>query len=469
MAENERFLFHSSFPCNVHELYNWHSRSGALERLIPPWENTTVVRRKGGLDPGGEVELRMHAGPFPFRWIAHHVENNPGKSFRDIQHKGPFSSWSHTHTFKDAGNKAILEDDIEYSLPFHSLIPTFVKRHVDTTLQRTFEHRRRVLTADLQLHAKCGDKPLRILISGASGVLGRALIPLLTTGGHEVWSLVRRTPVAEKNELYWNPLTGEIDDLPTFDAVIHLAGEYIGLGRWTAEKKKTIIESRTKGTSLLIKTISTHPQPPRVFLSASAVGYYGDTGDVMVDETSPSGNDFISEVCNLWEDAAAPAEQAGIRTVLMRIGVSLSPQGGALQRLLSTSLFGLIRSFGSGDQYISWISTDDTISAIYHTICCETLHGPVNICAPNPVTNSAFMVKLAEITGRPLLFSVPEPLLKAIYGQMATEILLSGCRASCRKLQDSGFVFRHSTLDTALTDMLGKFTLKKGVAEESIA
>jgi uncharacterized protein len=176
-----------------------------------------------------------------------------------------------------------------------------------------------------------------------------------------------------------------------------------------------------------------------------------------VDESSPTGEDFISEVCRLWEEAALPAQKAGIRTVFMRIGVSLSPQGGALQRLLYTTPFGLIRSFGSGDQYISWISTEDTIAAIYHALCCESLDGPVNICAPNPVTNSAFMKKLSVITGRPLLFSVPATLLKAIYGQMARDVLLSGSKASCRKLEDSGFVFRHSSLDDALHAMLGKF------------
>ncbi|MDJ0623401.1 MAG: TIGR01777 family oxidoreductase [Desulfocapsaceae bacterium] len=461
MVDQESFRFRSCFPCGVKELYDWHARPGALERLIPPWEKTTVVRKKGGLDPGGEVEMLMHAGPFPFRWHAHHVENTPGTMFRDIQHRGPFSNWSHTHHFQEGSNCAFLEDNIEYKLPFHAYIPPAVKKHVEDTLHRTFEHRRRVLTADLKLHNKLMTRPMKILISGASGVLGRALQPLLTTGGHEVWKLVRRQPDREQNELFWNPQTGEIDELPAFDAVVHLAGEYIGLGRWTPEKKKIILESRTKGTRLLAATIAGHPDPPAVFLSASAIGYYGDTQSAWVEEGSPSGNDFISEVCRLWEQSAAPAEQAGIRTVLMRIGVSISPGGGALERLLSTSPLGLIRSFGSGKQYISWISLDDTISAIYHAMCTDALEGPLNICAPAPVTNKVFMQILAKATGRPLLFSVPTTLLKAIYGQMASEILLSGCRTSCRKLQDSGFVFRHATLDEALTNMLGKFHSEK--------
>ena len=460
MAESERFVFHAQFSCSVEELYSWHASQGALERLIPPWENTTVLRKKGGLDPGGEVEMRMHAGMLPFSWVAHHVENQPGMMFRDIQHKGPFASWSHTHIFTSltdgTDGPAGLEDRIDYALPLHSWLPAVIKNHVRRTLQRTFEHRRRVLEADLRLHAKCSKKRMRVLISGASGVLGRALRPLLTTGGHEVFSLVRRVPDRDKNELYWNPETGEIDDLPACDAVIHLAGEYIGLGRWNEKKKKRVVESRTLGTRLIAEKLASQPDPPEVFLSASAVGYYGDTGAMKVDESVGAGNDFISEVCARWENAAAPAQQAGVRTVFMRIGIALSPGGGALQRLLAV-FPALIRRFGSGQQYISWISLDDTISAIYHALCCTTLEGPVNIAAPNPVPNATFMRILSKITGRPLAFPVPGGLLKAIYGQMATEILLSGCRTDCRKLQESGFVFRHEHLEDALVDMLGKF------------
>lgn len=462
MTETEQFVFHSHFPCSVEDLYSWHARQGALERLIPPWENTTVLRKKGGLDPGGEVEMRMHAGVLPFTWVAHHVENQPVTMFRDIQYKGPFSYWSHTHIFTslndgaDGTDSAGLEDRIEYALPLHSWLPAAIKNHVRRTLQRTFEHRRRVLEADLRLHAGCCQKHMRVLISGASGVLGRALRPLLTTGGHEVFSLVRRVPDRDNNELYWNPETGEIDDLPAFDAVIHLAGEYIGLGRWNAEKKKRVVQSRTLGTGLLAEKIASQPDPPKVFLCASAVGFYGDTEAAEVDESAGAGNGFISEVCARWENAAAPAQRAGIRTVFMRIGIALAPNGGALKRLLGASPL-LLRRFGSGRQYISWISLNDTISAIYHAMCCTTLEGPVNMAAPNPVTNAAFIQILSRITGRPLAFPVPARLLKAIYGQMATEILLSGCRTDCRKLQESGFVFRHEHLEDALTDMLGKF------------
>ncbi len=466
MTDSGLFSFRANFPCSRSELYSWHARPGALERLIPPWEKTSVIGKKGSINPGGEVIMRMHAGPLPFTWVAHHVESIPGRMFRDIQHKGPFSSWSHTHYFEDAADGSLLHDKIEYRLPLHPIIPTALKGHIHKTLQRTFQHRQKVLEADLRLHQQFEQKSLKVLISGASGVLGRALKPLLTTGNHEVWSLVRRAPNRADNELFWDPAKGEIEELPHFDAVIHLAGEYIGVGRWTDEKKKRVIESRTKGTSLLAEKMAAQTQPPEVFLSASAVGYYGDTNDKSIDENTPCGNDFISEVCRVWEEAAQPASSAGIRTVLMRIGISLSPGGGALNRLLSTAPLGCIRRFGSGEQYVSWISIDDTISAIYHAMRCTELSGPVNISAPHPVTNGAFMRILSDITGIPLLLPVPAVLLKGMYGQMASEILLSGSNASCRKLIDSGFTFRHESLAEALVDLLGRYTLQEAQTEE---
>ncbi len=410
--------------------------------------------------------MLMHAGPVSYRWVAHHIENSPGEMFRDIQYQGPFSKWSHSHIFTENGSGASLEDKIEYALPVHAYVPEFLKNEVKKTLQRTFQHRQRVLNADILLHQQCSTKPLRVLISGASGVLGRALIPLLTTGGHEVWTLVRRKPRKDNNEIFWNPMTAEIDTLPPIDAVIHLAGEYIGLGRWTDAKKKLVMESRTKGTELIAKAIAALSTPPKVFLSASAVGFYGDRKDQLTDEDCNTGTDYISAVCNQWEEAVQPAKNAGIRTVLMRIGVTLSPGGGALQRLLSASYIGFLRRFGDGDQFISWISIDDTISAMLHAISCEELEGPLNISAPFPVTNADFMQTLARVMQRPLLIPIPAAVLKMIYGQMASEILLSGCRASCHKLLESGFRFRHVTLEEALRSLLGRFEQEQKIEKE---
>jgi uncharacterized protein (TIGR01777 family) len=449
----------SLFPCSARELYDWHARPGALERLIPPWEATRVVARTGSIEPGGRVELTMHAGPLPFRWQARHVENVPGQLFRDIQERGPFARWTHTHRFTDISGGALLEDRIDYALPGQSLLPPFASAMVDRTLARVFRYRHATLCDDLLLHQRCSTRPLRVLISGASGVLGSALRPLLTTGGHEVWTLVRRRPDRHNFEIYWNPDRGQLNlaGLPPFDGVIHLAGDNIGEGRWTLAKKKQVIDSRVQGTELLARTIAALPVRPKVLLSASAVGFYGNCLDCCMREEDRAGTDFISDVCTLWEHSAQPAAAAGIRTVFMRIGVVLSPQGGALRRLLATSAVGFASRFGTGEQYISWISINDMVGAILHALTCDRLSGPVNIAAPQPVTNAELLQTLARVVDRPLLPPLPAGLLRTLYGQMAVEVLLGGCRVSTDKLQQSGYVFRHADLETALRHLLGRW------------
>jgi uncharacterized protein (TIGR01777 family) len=461
-AEN-LFEYYSNYPCTARQLYDWHSRFGALERLLPPWEKTTIVSRQGGIDPGGRVVLKMRTGLIPFHYHAHHVENIPGKMFRDIQEKGPFSSWSHSHFFTDTVTGCKLYDKVEYSLPFGNYLPNFLQNYVHRSLQQVFHHRENIISEDIKVHLRCSSKPFRILISGASGVLGRELIPFLTTGGHQVWTLVRRTPDSSKNEIFWDPENNILDrsQIPEIDAVIHLAGEYIGLYRWSKEKKQRVIDSRVDGTTLISRLISSLEVKPKVFLCASAVGYYGNTGHRGLKECHPQGNDFISEVCGRWEAAAQAAVDAKIRTVFLRLGVGLTPRGGALERILETSPLGFMRRLGSGNQYLSWISTDDMISAMLHCLACTSLSGPVNIAAPEPVTNREFMSTLARVARRPLLAPIPASLLKIVYGQMASEIILSGCHVSTRKLEESGFQFRHPNLELALKKLLGKDVINR--------
>lgn len=452
------FEHHSSYPCSARQLHAWHSRYGALERLLPPWEKTKIISRQGGIDPGGRVVLKMRSGPFPFHFHAHHVENIPGVMFRDIQEKGPFASWSHSHFFTDTERGSNLYDKVEYSLPFEKRLPAFLKSHVHKSLQQVFQHRQSIISEDIKVHLRCSAKPLRILISGSSGILGQELIPFLTTGGHKVWTLVRRQPDSGKNEIFWDPENNilEAAQLPELDAVIHLAGEYIGLSRWSEEKKQRVVNSRVAGTTLISRVISSLKVKPKVFLCASAVGYYGNTSQTNLNETQPQGSDFISEVCGRWEASATTAQDANIRTIFLRLGVGLTPRGGALEKILQTSPLGFMRRFGSGNQYISWISTDDMISAMLHCLACESLQGPVNIASPEPVTNSQFMRTLATIAKRPLLLPIPASLLKIVYGQMASEIILSGCHVSAQKLIESGFQFRHPSLELALKKLLGK-------------
>ncbi|NLX19311.1 MAG: TIGR01777 family protein [Desulfobulbus sp.] len=454
------FTARSLFPCTADELYTWHSRPGALERLIPPWEKTRVIAREGGIEPGGRVTMRMYAGPVPYNWHARHVMNTPGVVFQDIQERGPFARWTHTHCFTDTEEGALLEDRIDYALRGSFLLPASAGKLVNRTLERIFRYRHDTLRSDIELHNRLRTQPLRILISGASGVLGSALRPLLTTGGHDVWTLVRRPPDRSKQEIHWDPPSGHLNltDLPPFDSIIHLAGDNIGGGRWTAAKKRKIIESRVQGTGLIARTIARLPVPPRVFLTASAVGFYGNCLDCCMREEDQAGDDFISDVCGLWEQAARPAEDRGIRTVVMRIGVVLTPRGGALQRLLSTAPVGFPRRFGDGRQFISWIGINDMISVILHALCTPSLHGPVNIASPHPVTNSELLQTLARVLHRPLLPPIPAGVLRTMLGQMAEEVLLGGCRVATDKLQQSGYHFRHDDLEQTLRHLLGRST-----------
>lgn len=456
MKATRTFSHRAFFRCTARELYDWHSREGALERLIPPWHKCTVLARTGTITPGSLVDLRLYGGPFPFRWQARHVAETPGEMFRDIQQKGPFAQFSHSHYFSDTEQGALLEEQIEYALPCHRWVPTALLRRIDNELRRVFHYRENVLRDDLALHRRCSSKPLRLLVSGASGVIGQTLVPLLTTGGHDVWTLVRRRPNRNRREIFWDPQNGQLDPaaLPQLDGVIHLAGAYIGLGRWSTARKKRVLESRVKGTRVLVSALAALATPPEVFLCASAIGYYGDCRSLLTDEDAGPGDGYISEVCRTWEEEAEHAAHSGMRTILMRLGVGLTPRGGALRKL-NTPL-GLIRRFGDGEQYISWMSLDDMAAAMLHCLVTPQLAGPLNIAAPLPVTNAAFMRTLAKVTGRPLLFPVSTDLLQLIYGQMASEILLSGCRVSVSKLVDSGFTLRHPSLDLALAHLLGK-------------
>ncbi len=454
------FKKQSEINAPVEEVFKWHARPGAIERLSPPWDPLEIISQTGGIHIGAEVKMRLAAGPIPIKWHARHVDYQENISFKDLQVKGPFSKWIHTHRFKDLDRtKCILEDSIEYALPFHPLGTVVMKPFVEKKLKQIFTYRHNTTTADIADHLSHKQKnPLRILISGASGLLGSTLIPFLTTGGHHVMQLVRRPPNKKRGEIQWDPANGrlDLDNAGPIDAVIHLSGENIGEGHWTREKKKRIIDSRVQSTRLISETISKMKSPPRVFLSASAIGYYGHRENILLDESDKPGKDFISEVCHMWETSTDAAVQAGIRTTSLRIGIVLSPQGGALGKLLLPFQMGIGGKISTGKQYMSWIGIDDAVGAIYHVLFEEKISGPVNLVVPSPATNKEFTHVLAKVLSRPACFTVPALAVNTFFGEMGRETILSSTRVKPGVLSETGYSFRHPDLEGALRHLLGK-------------
>jgi len=428
-----------------------------MQRMVPHWDHIKILDQHGTIEQGAWKLLEMRAGPLPIKWLAEHTEYQQNRLFRDQQKKGPFNRFVHTHNFEQQGESSCtLEDRIEFRLPGPQI--SLLNQYIEAQLAQTFHFRHQTLLADLAQHNLFTGPPMTILVSGASGILGSRLVPFLRTGGHRVLSLVRRPAKQGFDQVFWDPLKGILDhkDLGGLDAVIHLAGENIGQGRWTSEKKKTIMQSRTMGTDLLATTMARLAPQPKVFLSASAIGYYGHRPEEILNEDSLPGQDFISQVCEAWEKAAQPAMDAGIRTVFLRIGVALTPAGGALQRLLLPCRLGLGGKLGSGRQYVSWMDIDDVIRAVHHCLISPQLAGPVNLTAPLAVTNSELSANLAQVLGRPNLCQVPEWLIRLAFGEMAKEIPLASTQVIPKKLMEAGFSFNQPNLIKALKFLIGR-------------
>lgn len=460
-AKAEVFTQRTRFAAPVSELFQWHARPGALERLSPPWDPVEVVQKSGGIQPGARVVMKVRAAPLPLklRWVAEHGTLETDRFFEDRQIQGPFARWVHSHRFTpDGPDASFLEDRIEFRLPLDMLSGRVGNRLVRAKLERIFTYRHHTLAHDLQQHlAPGGRRPRHVLLSGASGLVGSALIPFLTTGGHQVTQLVRR-PATAAHQVFWDPLAGRLDpgSLQGVDTVVHLSGENIGEGRWTAAKKRRIIASRNESTALIARTLSRLDPPPEVLICASAIGYYGDRGNAWLSEEDACGADFISGVCSEWENAAAPAAEKGIRVVFLRIGIVLSPLGGALSKLLPPFKLGLGGKLGSGTQYMSWIGIDDVLGIIHHAMLNTQLQGPLNVAAPTPVTNLEFTRTLGRVLARPAAFTVPARAIETLWGQMGREVLLSSTRVDPGKLLASGYRFRHARLEPVLAHLLGK-------------
>jgi len=298
---------------------------------------------------------------------------------------------------------------------------------------------------------------MKVAVTGSSGLVGGELVLALKRAGHQVVRLVRKKS-NESGDAYWNPEGGEIDAaaLEGIGGVIHLAGETIAGGRWNAERKRKIRESRVKGTGFLAKTLAGLKNPPKVFVCASATGYYGNRGNEVMTEENPPGDGFLANVCRDWEKAAEVAGQKGIRVCHLRLGVILSPNGGALEKMVLPFKMGLGGVVGSGRQYWSWISIDDTVGALLHCLTKESLKGAVNGVSPQPVTNREFTKVLGRVLRRPTFLPMPAFAARLAIGEMADALLLASARVEPMRLLVSGYDFVHPDLEGCLRDLLGQ-------------
>ena len=441
--------------------FQWHERPGAFNRLAPPWEELRIVRKEGGLEDGAELVFQVKLAPGVWqKWHARHFDYEPGRQFCDEQLHGPFSSWRHVHRFEATGEESCtIIDDVDYRLPLEPLSNLAHHCFIEEKIKQMFAYRSERARRDIQRHYRSGLEPQRIAITGSTGLVGSQLAPFLTTGGHEVLSIVRSRKKVDGNSVYWNPARGipkdEKKKLEGIDAVVHLAGEGI-MGRWTEDKKRRIRESRVQGTRSLCDSLASLKEKPSVLVCASAVGFYGNRGAEEIREDAGKGEGFLADVAEEWEAAAGPAREAGIRVVFLRIGMVLSPQGGALATMLTPFKMGLGGRLGSGDQWVSWVSLDDLVAMVHDAIANDSLDGPVNAISPNPVTNRELTETLARVLKRPVGPPAPKVALQSLMSELAEEVLLTSAKVLPGRLENAGYQFEFTELEGALRHLLGR-------------
>ena len=452
------FIHEAELPFPVRQVWEWHMRPGALERLLPPWEDVRVVSRSGGIDDGGRIHLRVRRGPIRVDIRVRHTDFEPERRFADEQSSGPLGPCVHRHEFEPRGTDACLvRDRVEYGRPERG-IRALASSTIEGEMKRYFRFRARRIGHDLARHSAYDGPPLRVAVTGSGGFVGSALSHFLTTGGHEVVPIVRTPPDRACGEVHWDPKGGRIEGgrLDGLDAVVHLAGESISGGRWTAARKREIWRSRVEGTRLLVGALNQLRNPPRTLVSASAIGYYGDRGSERLSEGSGPGVGFLPDLCREWEAEALKARRSGMRVVALRTGLVLSPAGGALETMLLPFRLGVGGRLGSGRQFVSWIDHDDMVALVHHALVTPSLRGPVNATSPYPVANATFATRLGRALRRPTLLPVPSLGVRGIFGEMGRALLLQSARVLPDAALESGFRFEFGCVDESLAHQLGR-------------
>lgn len=413
----------------------WHARPGAAERLVPPWTGARVEDGSGLARVGGRVLLSTSGGPRALR-----CERAGPDGFTWTREAGALRLARHLRAVPEGCR---VEDELTWEPPDD------VAR-----LQRALRFQHARLADDLARHAACA--PRTVAVTGAGGLVGRALVPFLTAGGHTVRRLVRGAP--REGEISWSVRDGlDVGALEGVDAVVHLAGASIGGRRWTAAYRDEILRSRVDGTRTLCEALARLARPPEVLVSGSAVGFYGDTGPHRVTEDDGPGDTFLADVCRAWEAATEPAREAGIRVVNLRTGIVLAADGGALGPMLPAFRVGLGGPMGGGAQYVPFIARDDEVAVIHAATCDRRLTGPVNAVAPEPVPQRELARALGRVLGKPAALPTPAAALRLAMGRdMADALVLHGQRAIPDRLLRVGFRWAHPDLEEALRFELGR-------------
>ncbi|MFO0597564.1 MAG: TIGR01777 family oxidoreductase [Myxococcaceae bacterium] len=443
----------SVLPASAQDVYDWHAQPGAFARLNPSFDPVEVEERTGGLEVGARTIIRLPVGPVRQRWVAEHTACEPGRMFRDEQKAGPFAKWVHTHLFEPrADGTCELVDRIEYELPLGAVGALLGERFTVSTLERNFAYRHEVTRLDLLRHAAFRERTkLTFAVTGASGLVGSALIPFLQGGGHVVRAVKR---------------SGASFDAAAFDGVdvvVNLAGAGVADERWSEARKQELRDSRIAYAGRLIAAAKERGAKPKAWLQGSAIGVYGDRGDEALDEKSAvpakvagaRAAAFLSELCVDWEAAGQPAQELGARVIALRIGLVQSAQGGALKKLLPPFLMGAGGPIAGGKAWQSWVSLEDLLGQILHLSMGEH-EGPFNCVGPEPVIQLDYARTLGSVLHRPAIAPLPAFALKTMFGELAEGALLASQRVLPARLREAGFQHVHGSLDAALRFTLGR-------------